>query len=339
MDQKKRKSLIAVVVTVIFLGIMLTQINRSTLIATIGRINPIYLVVGFLLYIWIFVLRAMRMYIILEGRAPLKTLLTILFVHNMFNNLLPARTGELSYVYLLKEKAGLNINYGLSSLMIARIFDLVGISFLFLLSFFVVKDLPFFITGVLMLVTVVLGLAFMFTILLLFYNKKFLNFLERFASKTRLDRIKYTRMALEKSGETVESFKIIKSKKVIAVSLALSVAIWLIASMMTFLFLIEMEVYLSIWKIFIASGIMVITTILPIHSIGGFGTIEGTWTAIYVALGVSAQVAFASGIGVHLIIVLYFLILGIIGFVLMKMDKQPRIADGDEGKKIEGDAV
>lgn len=325
MDQKKQKSMIAVLVTAIFLGVMLTQINSSTLIETIGRINPIYLVIGFLLYIWIFVLRAMRMYIILEGKVPMISLLTILFVHNMFNNLLPARTGELSYVYLLKEKAGLNINYGLSSLMIARIFDLVGISFLFLLSIFVVKDLPFFIAGVLMLVTLVLGLALIFTVLLLFYNRKFLNFLEKFVNKTKLDKIKYARIALEKSEETVENFKIIKSKKIIVVSVALSIAIWLIASMITFLFLLEMEVYISIWKIFIASAIMVITTILPVHSVGGFGTIEGTWTAIYVALGVSAQMAFVSGIGVHLIIVLYFLVLGAIGIVMMKLNSVKRI--------------
>jgi len=321
MQLTNKKFVISGVIALILLGILLSQIDIGTLGATLGSVNPLYVVLGFFLYVFIFVLRAIRFNIILEGRVSVKSLLNILFVHNLFNNLIPARLGELSYIYFLKEKEKLPLNYGISSLMIARIFDIIGIAFLFIISFFVVRDLPNFITYSLMLVGVFLGLIFLFIILLLYYNKKFLSFIERFASKTRLDRIKYTRMALEKSEETLENFKIIKSRYVIILSFILSIAIWFIASIMTYIFLMEMHIYLSIWKIFIASGIIVITTILPFHSVGGFGTIESIWTATYVALGVSMQSAIASGMGIHLIIVLYFLILGFIGLAIMKRDE------------------
>ena len=321
MPLNSKKLITAGLITIILLGILLSQIEIGALGAALGSINPLYLVLGFLLYVAIFVLRAIRLNIILEGRVSVRVLLKILFIHNLFNNVIPARLGELSYVYLLKEKGKLPLNYGISSLMIARIFDIIGIAFLFLISFFVVKDLPVFVTSCLMAVGAVLGLILLFIILLLFYNERFLSFIEKMASKTRLDRIKYTRMALEKSGETLENFKIIKSKHVIVLSFLISIAIWFLASTMTYLFLMEMSIYLSIWKIFIASGIIVITTILPIHSVGGFGTIESIWTVTYVALGVSTQTAIASGLGIHLIIVLYFLILGFAGILMMKLDK------------------
>lgn len=321
MHFSNRKMIFTGVLAIGLMAALIYQIGIDTLKETLGSVNPLYVVLGFLLYVLIFVLRAIRMNIILEGKVSVKSLLNILFVHNLFNNLLPARIGELSYVYFLKEKEGLPLNYGLSSLMIARIFDIVGIAFLFLISFFVVGDLPELIHFSLMLVGVLLGLIFLFIIMLLYYNEKFLSFVELFTSKTRLDRIKYTKMALEKSEETLENFKIIKSRHVILLSFILSIAIWLIASTMTYMFLQEMSIYLSIWKIFIASGIIVITTILPFHGFGGFGTVESIWTATYVALGVSTHRAIASGVGIHLIIVLYFLILGMIGLTIMKMDE------------------
>ena len=306
--------------TIVLIGILLSQIEASTLWSTLVSVNPLFLVIGFVLYVLVFVLRAIRMSIILEGKVPVKNLLQILFVHNLFNNVIPARLGELSYIYFLKEKENLPINYGLSSLMVARIFDLLGIAFLFLISIYHVGDLPLFVTSCLILVGFMIGMIFLFIALLLFYNERFLKFVQGFTSKTRLDRIKYTRMALEKSEETLENFKIIKSRYVIISSFILSIFIWILASMMTHLFLMEMAIYLSIWKILIASGIMVITTILPIHSVGGFGTIESIWTTTYVALGVSTHMAISSGFGIHLIIVLYFLILGGAGILWMKMD-------------------
>ena len=315
-----KKLLLAGLVTIVLIGILLSQIEISSVWSTLRSVNPIFLLIGFVLYVLVFVLRAIRMNIILEGKVSVRNLLQILFVHNLFNNLIPARVGELSYVYFLKEKENLPINYGLSSLMVARIFDLLGIAFLFIISFFLVGDLSQFITLCLMLVGVLVGLIFLMLTLLLVYNKRFLSFIETVASKTHLDRIKYTQLALEKGEETLENFKIIKSGYVIIVSFVISVMIWILASMMTHIFLMEMEIYLSIWKILIASGIMVITTILPIHSVGGFGTIESIWTATYVALGVSTHMAISSGFGIHLILVMYFLILGGIGLLMIKFD-------------------
>lgn len=316
-----KKLVLTGIITLVLMGILLSQIEIGSVGAALGSVNPMYLVLGFLIYTLLFFLRAIRMNIILEGKVTIRSLIKILFVHNFFNNLVPLRLGELSYVYFLKEKEDLPINYGVSSLMIARIFDLLGIAFLFILSFFLVSDLPVFVMNCLVLVGILIGLIFLFIIGLLFYNEKFLHFLERFVSRTRLDKIKYTRMALDKSEETIENFKIIKSGYVIAFSFILSIFIWLLASSMTYMFLMEMEIYLSIWKILIASGIIVITTILPFHSVGGFGTIESIWTTTYVALGVSTSMAISSGFGIHLIIVFYFIILGFVGFILMKLDE------------------
>jgi len=315
-----KKLIASGIITLFLIGILLSQIEIGSVGATLRSVNPIFLLIGFILYVLIFILRAVRMNVILEGKVSVKNLMQILFVHNLFNNLIPARLGELSFIYFLKEKEKLPINYGLSSLMVARIFDLLGIAFLFLLSFYLVSDLPIFVTNCLILVGFLIGMIVLFIVLLLFYNERFLKFVERFASKTRLDRIKYARMALEKSEETLENFKIIKSGYVVVVSFVVSIMIWVLASMITHIFLMEMEIYLSIWKIMIASGILVITTILPIHSVGGFGTIESIWTATYVALGVSTKMAISSGFGIHLIIMLYFLILGFVGFILMRLD-------------------
>ena len=310
-------------VTILLIAILLSQIENRSIWTTIRNVDPAFLIIGFVLYVLIMVLRAIRLSVILDRKVPMRTLLTILFVHNFFNNLIPARLGELSHVYLLKERANLPVNYGISSLMIARVFDILGISFLFLVSFYMVEGLSPFVTFCLLLIGVLVAILFVILILLLFYEDRFLVILGKVAARTRLDRYGSVRYALGKGEETLQNFKIIRSGSVAFLSFFISVMIWMIAGMMTHMFLLNMDILLCYWTILIASGILVVTTVLPIHSFGGFGTLESIWTTTYVALGVSTQMAISSGFGIHIIQVVYFLILGGIGFLIMHFDKSP----------------
>ena len=133
----KLTKIFAIIITILLLALLFTQIDLADVITTLKNINPIYLIVGFILYTCSYFLRALRFHFLLNKEVSFKDLFDITCVHNMMNNLLPARTGELSYIYLLKTGQNKTTGEGLATLIIARIFDFIIISNLFLAIFFI----------------------------------------------------------------------------------------------------------------------------------------------------------------------------------------------------------
>ena len=67
---------------------------------TLVSIDSIYLLIGFVLYLRLF-LRTLRFHILLNNKVSIKDLFSIVCVHNMANNILPARTGEVFVMCIL----------------------------------------------------------------------------------------------------------------------------------------------------------------------------------------------------------------------------------------------
>ena len=84
----------AVAITVALLAILLSQIRIADIINTLAGIDPLYLIVGFVLYACTYFFRALRFHILLNRAVGIRDLFNIVCVHNMVNNILPARTGE-----------------------------------------------------------------------------------------------------------------------------------------------------------------------------------------------------------------------------------------------------
>ncbi|WP_269849783.1 lysylphosphatidylglycerol synthase transmembrane domain-containing protein [Methanosarcina horonobensis] len=110
--------------------------NRG-LIATIKNIDKTYLVLGFFLYVLSYLLRGLRFHILLDKKISLTDLFHIVCVHNMVNSILPARSGELSYIYILKKYHDKSTGEGVATLMVARVLDFITISLLFFYVFFI----------------------------------------------------------------------------------------------------------------------------------------------------------------------------------------------------------
>jgi len=78
---------------------------------------------------------------------------------------------------------------------------------------------------------------------------------------------------------------------------------------------------LMMWVVILGSTFSIISTLLPIQGIGGFGTSEIAWALAFITLGLSKEVAISSGFGIHILIVVYFLILGSFGIFIIKLNK------------------
>jgi uncharacterized membrane protein YbhN (UPF0104 family) len=132
-----RGRVIGLVLTVLFLGLALHQVEPGELMAELGRVNYIWLVPSALSTLIGYGRRTLRWQVILSGaaRAPFRTLFAVLIMGFATNNLLPGRLGEFWRAYLLGRKRNVRKTVGLASVFVERIFDgLILIALLGLVS-------------------------------------------------------------------------------------------------------------------------------------------------------------------------------------------------------------
>jgi len=326
MRNQRFVKIVSIVITVILLAILFIQVSIKDIINILTNINPLYLLVGFIIYSCTYILRAVRFHLLLNKEVSIKDLFHIECVHYMMNNLLPARTGELSYIYLLKTEQNKPTGEGLATLVIARIFDFIIISIFFLLFSLFVKDLmPDF------SILIDLGILFLFFMIillfgLLFYGHHILKVFESIAQYINFKTFHAGDYITKKGEETIvcfEKFKTGNTGMHLSVIL-ISVAIWVLEYSLFYLIAISMGIHLEPVQVLFASSFAVFSTVLPIQGIGGFGTTEAGWALGFIAVGVSKDVAINTGFGFHLIILLYTLSLGIFGYVNIHYSRKKR---------------
>ena len=279
-----------------------------------SEVQFLYIGLGFIIYIVVYIFRTLRFYFLLNKKVQFRELLFIVFVHNMVNAIMPARTGELSYIYLLK-KHKIPLEDRIATLITARIFDFITISFLFLVSVLFLKDLPGIVAGIFWIIAFCLA-AFIFLLgSLLYFGDSFKRGMDKFVERMGLDRFKFAVRLQKIAGDTISSFKTIRSRRVMGKTSFLSVMIWVSSAILFFCFVKAFRLELEMFEIVILVCVAVLLPLLPFYALGGFGTTEVVLTLFLVAFGVEESFAIIASFGIHIIALIYSLILGSAGFL------------------------
>lgn len=308
---------VAIFFTIALPIFLLSYINIDDVVNIITNIKPIYLLVGLILYACSYYLRSLRFWILLKGEVSLSNLLKIVCVHNMMNNLLPARTGELSYIYLLKKIHKRNVGEGIATLVVARVFDfllIVGIflSASILLQFYIIKNGMFYVIFAVIILLICVSLL----ICLMKADKiKTTELFEKMLDDDNLNETTLNNHILSKIKEIINSFALIGDAGLLIYFKIFITTLSLWGSLYLFYFCLAIGMNLEIHFIpaVFASSFAVFSTILPIQGIGGFGTVEGGWAIGFILIGLPETVAVASGFGFHIIVLVYTIIFGICG--------------------------
>lgn len=112
-------------VTLVFVALLLWKIDLGELSQAFRSANYLWLTPAILTTLLSYGMRTRRWGFILRPikRVPFGTLLPVLFIGFMANNLLPARIGELVRAYTLGRKTGLSKSMGLATILLERLFD------------------------------------------------------------------------------------------------------------------------------------------------------------------------------------------------------------------------
>jgi uncharacterized membrane protein YbhN (UPF0104 family) len=234
------KKLFPFAFTLLFLALLFYFIPIEDLLKSLQKINPLNLILAFLSYSLSQLFRTLRWKILIKD-LPFFHLFLINSANIMFNNLLPARTGELSWFYYLKQLK-VNLSLSLWTFFIGRLYDLFSLLFLLFLSLAFLKVIM--LLPSLMLFIFALSLPWLYFIIPPFGKLKDLKVFIK--------------------NET--SFKL--------VSMIFSLSLLSTTTKFVSLLLLLDLGHVSLYKSFLAFLGGELSSVLPIHSFMGFGTYE-----------------------------------------------------------------
>ena len=301
--QKITKIVLFTIVSLVLVWLLFRYVHFSDVVAAFSRITIIGVLLGFAFYLLGYVIRAVRFYYQLNKKVSLRALFYIVCIHNAVNSLLPARLGELSYVYLVKKK-NIPLAQGAAGLVLTRVFDLIALILLFLLALFMSRaTLPAFFKNLTVPVLGVLAVLMVGSALVVACTPPLHRF-RLHASRFRIVRMLYS---------LVHSFHQEHTRPKLAMLFVTSVLLWISQFLMIY-FIFWGVLPVSGWYILIGSLFPILSTVLPIQGIAGFGSIEATWALGFVMLGVTKEAAIATGFVFHFVIIAYFAVLGLVGW-------------------------
>jgi glycosyltransferase 2 family protein len=295
-----------------FLYLAFRDISWQDFVAGLKQMKPIYLLPCTLLVLLAQLLRALRFGLILRPicRLPVKDLWDLLNIWAGASMIMPARLGELVRPYLLRRR-GVSFSSGIGAMMVERFFDLSGLLLLLGLVLWTTPQIPRVYSLLGQVLLVMLAVGYVLVLLVLAQREKvertvawFLSWLPAKA-ESFLDGI-FRRL--------LDGFRIMASFKQVMILFAYSVFLWVLFSVLTYLFLlafsIEAPFIVAVTiQVFICLGVA-----LP-SAPGFIGTFHAAGRYALTLFGVKAVVAVSFATVYHLFSFVLCLFLGLISYL------------------------
>jgi uncharacterized protein (TIRG00374 family) len=308
---------------------LLSKVNITDIKDAFININKPALIAGLLVMLSSNFFRAYRKNILVDSdRIGMGDMFLVAMIRNAFNMVLPARTGEISYIYILTSKFGLPLEIGVSTLMVVLIFDLVIVFSLIIISIIIVGINTYAVSSV--SVVIVAAVLFVIFLLILFYLSTILGFFlilfQRILKKFRVSEKKIIYRIYAKLLDINKNIKMIRRRgiywKVYLSSIATRVLKFTSYYLIIYALLQPLGYDfkdLPYWVIFLATVAAEISAVLPTHALAGYGTYEGAFALAFVLLGFSEEISIVTGFSFHTIVLLFTVILGIISMIIISL--------------------
>jgi len=324
------------IVIVVGLGVflvyyLLTQIKFADLKSAFLGVYVPSLVIGLVLMFSIDFFKTYRQKILIgsEHNVRMIDIFLVSLIRNAFNMVLPARTGELSYVYVLKRKFKVPVEIGVSTLMVGLLFEIIIVFCMIIISIVIVGINKYAMSGTTVLL--IAAALLVVSLVLLFFLSKFVGLFIRFFKYligrfVRLQKSKVIMYLYEKLVKTNENILIIQRRRIYWKVYLASVATRVL-KFTSYYFLIHATLQpmgygfedLSYWIIFLATVAAEISAVLPTHALAGLGTYEGAFALAFVALGFSKQLSIIVGFNYHIINLIFTIGWGLVAILVIVM--------------------
>lgn len=311
--------------TAAILWFLLRQIQPHDVWRLLRGARWSWLAAGLGYYLLTNVLRAYRFGALLSWRgrfAPLR-LVPDMIALSFLNNLLPARSGELSFPYLLQRRHGVPVGRGLLSLLIARIFDLLAVSTLFVVVAFLERGRTDAVAGSVMIgVGLLLLLVLCMLLALPWLGRHGLRVAEQALRPMGLDGSTWQERLLHQGQRAVAAMTHLQRTGAYGRVFFYSLLGWLTTFAWFAAFLQAVGLPIRYPQVIAGATFATLTKAIPFITVGGLGAHEAGWTVGFQLVGMPLETAIASGLAVNLLTLLLSGILGALALAIMRRQRQ-----------------
>jgi uncharacterized membrane protein YbhN (UPF0104 family) len=306
-------------ISVVLVGYLAFQVSWTEFITIAGRVPALSLLGAFALYLFLNFCRALRFRTLLDKKElPLKVLFPIALYHNFLLRTLPLMAGEISYIALLRQYLGQRVSEGVSSLLEARLFELLLVIMGGMVGVLAVggrlTDRPQMLAALLL----VCGLAGGVGMYLLGpLSRAFLKGWHWVAEAGPWRRLAVLGRVEQKLWEIPGQLDRVRRRRLFLETMALSFCSYGASLGFNLLLLKATGVDQSTGVLLAIISIVMVASWFPL-SVSGFGVIEGSWTfGLVVLAGLDAGQSVTIGFFLHGCQVLAVVLSGVIGYVLL----------------------
>jgi len=319
---KQVASLLLPVLVVIWL---LSQISFEDILKLFFNLSYGWVIIGFIFYFITNVNRAFRLQALLPDQTGTRrSALAIVIAQNMFNNILPARTGELSLLYLLRKHRQITLGQSAVVLILARIFDYLAVASIFVTAALLsLEHVPAFGANIILTVLGLILLTIALLFVVIYLKRPGLRLFHTILRKSGLARYVLTQQILDKAEQLLTAFESVHSLKRLYFVFGWSILIWFSLFAGFYAFMRSLGLETTITNLIVGATFAVLSKAIPFISIGGLGAHEAGWTVGFMLVGFDRTTAISSGFAVNLLIIMSSILLGIWSLAYLKLTSAP----------------
>ncbi len=302
------------------IALLLRQIHPRDVLDLLLGVNLAWFLLACGWYAFTNTLRAYRFGVMLElpGWLTPLSILPEMFALSFLNNVLPGRTGELSFPYFMYKRHDMPVGESASSLIAARVFDYVAVAILYVVfTLFELDNLDPRAARVVSGVGVLLAVSILFLAGAPWFTTIAVRIANRvFAMVGRADS-SLARMVNSVGDQAALTFRRMRNVRTYSLTFAWSIAIWLATFAWFWSLMQAIGVGRSYPLVVVGSTFASLAKAIPFVTIGGFGAHEAGWTIGFSLTGMETTTAIATGFAVNILTLVMSVVFGSLALIYM----------------------
>jgi len=296
--------------TLIVVFYVVYRLDWEATLKTLMNVQWSWLGLAFAVYIANYILRTFRFQeLIYTQKAPFLQLMGVTSLYGMFNYLLPARTGEISYLVLLNRRLNVSLVESTSTLLASRFLDFAAIAVILpfiLIEFWI--DLPLWL--------IYTSLAFcgcmvFITIALCWLARRRIKKLDQNENSKDGWLAKINKILTDLLDGLITIYERGNYLRLMLIT----IGIWICVYTSFYMIAMSLGYNMSYYQAVVISIFMIPMTLLPFQGFAHMGTHEIGWVAAFAIFGQPESLALNIAVNSHIILLIFVLILGMMSFV------------------------
>ena len=305
------------VLAVIITYFLLKEIDIQQIPQTLSRLSVKALFIGFICYCLLVLAKTLRFRALLNLDSSVHQIFPILALHTFWGNILPMRTGDVSYVYLMQRRQKVDATQGIASLLVASLIDLILLIGLVIATAWLLRsELRDTFSGtVLYLMPLLIGSGLITVVGFVSVAPDVcMRFADRCVSPLlRLEK-RPVSWVVSKGLRVLQELTAFRSNRRFLEVWTYSLMCLVIRFGFQCYLVVEMGVDVPITEVLFALAFTNVFNLLPVQTVFNFGTTEFPFVWLLKHFGTSVEVATVTGFSLHILILLYCVPLGLYGY-------------------------